>query len=57
MKGKTEKKSDKKKVEKKLYEEPKILATYNNEELQEVIKLHVAFAGGGCGCGGGGSIP
>jgi hypothetical protein len=45
---------EKEKEEKKRYEEPKILATYRKEELEELIKPHgsvVSYGGGGCGCG------
>jgi len=42
------------------YEEPKVLATYKKEELEEIIRPHGQEAGtpqtGGAGCGGGGSI-
>jgi len=40
--------------------EPKVLASYKKEELEEIIKPHGTpnHPGGGCGCGGcgGGSI-
>jgi hypothetical protein len=40
----------------KRYVEPRILATYRKEELQELIKPHGAISGAsGCGCGGCGS--
>ena len=51
MKGRTEKKNEGKKIEKKLYEPPKVLVTYEKEELEEVIKLHAGGGGCGCGCG------
>jgi len=35
------------------YEEPKVIATYEKEELEEIIKPHGFETGGGCG---GGSI-
>jgi hypothetical protein len=38
---------------KELYEDPQVLATYTNEELEEMIKPHGEVEGGGCGCGGG----
>jgi hypothetical protein len=42
------------------YEEPKILASYQKEELEEIIRPHGDIpengGGGGCGCGGGGGI-
>jgi hypothetical protein len=38
--------------EKLPYEEPKILATYQREDLEEAIMPHGESAGG-CGCGGG----
>jgi len=37
--------------EKKPYEEPKVIATYEKEELEEIIKPHGQTTGGGCGCG------
>ena len=48
-------------TEKLPYVEPKVLATYEKEELQEAIKPHGptpdygngCAGGGGCGCGGG----
>ena len=41
--------------EKQPYVEPKVIATYEKEELEEIIKPHGDFesGGGGCGCGGG----
>lgn len=42
------------------YEEPKVLASYKKEELEEIIRPHgqePLVNGGGCGCGcGGGAI-
>jgi len=49
-----------KEEEKPPYEEPKVLASYKKEELEEIIRPHgmpTPQTGGGCGCGGGGSIP
>lgn len=45
-----EKKSDKKKP----YTEPKVLATYDRDELKHVIMPHgpaIGTSGCGCGCG------
>lgn len=41
--------------EKKIYEPPKVLATYEKEDLEEAIKPYgqIQSGGGGCGCGGG----
>ena len=52
------KKNETKDLKRRPYEEPKVLATYEKEELEEIIKPHGQFeSGGGCGCGcGGGSI-
>lgn len=45
-----EKKSD----DKKLYVEPKVLATYDSEELKDIIMPHGSMPNpSGCGCGGG----
>jgi len=42
------------------YTEPKVLASYRREDLEEIIRPHgmppEQPGGGGCGCGGGGSI-
>jgi hypothetical protein len=35
---------------KQVYEEPKILATYKKEDLEEAVMPH-GQTGGGCGCG------
>jgi len=44
----------KEKTLKETYSEPKVLASYKKEELEEIIKPHGETpAGGGCGCGGG----
>ena len=53
---KREGKEDKKeKSIKETYSEPKVLASYKKEELEEIIKPHGVpdTSGGGCGCGGG----
>jgi hypothetical protein len=42
-------KAESKTTQKLPYEEPKVLATYDKEELEEAIKPH--GPGGGCGCG------
>jgi hypothetical protein len=44
--------------ETKAYEAPRVLATYEKEELEDVIGIDTEVeGGGGCGCGcGGGSI-
>ena len=60
---------NKEKLLKEKYEEPKILASYTKEELEEIIKPHgqgdecvggacgtPQTGGGGCGCGGGGIL-
>lgn len=43
-------------MDKEIYTEPKVLATYSKEELEETIKPHGpvdSYIGGpGCGCGG-----
>ena len=40
---------------KETFVEPKVLASYKKEELEEIIKPHgmPPGQGGGCGCGGG----
>jgi hypothetical protein len=39
---------------KQVYEEPKVLATYKKEDLEEVVTPHGQFDdGSGGGCGGG----
>jgi hypothetical protein len=41
---------------KETYVEPKVLASYKKEELEEIIRPHgtpQTSGGGGCGCGGG----
>ena len=39
------------------YSEPKVLASYKKEDLEEIIKPHGQVdTGGGCGCGGCGSL-
>jgi hypothetical protein len=45
--------------EKSAYEEPRVLATYEKEELEDVIGIDPEVegqSGGGCGCGCGCSI-
>lgn len=42
---------EKKKKEKKDYEPPKVLASYDKEELEESIQPQGQISGGGCGCG------
>jgi hypothetical protein len=40
--------------ENELYEKPRVLASYNKEELEEAIQPHegqVVYGGCGCGCG------
>lgn len=49
---------EKKNSPKENYSEPKVLASYKKEELEEIIKPHGQgkpdqSGGGGCGCGGG----
>ena len=44
---------------KQLYVAPKVLASYGEDELKEIIKPHGHDTGGlgaGCGCGGGGGL-
>jgi hypothetical protein len=48
----------KKPEEKRPYEQPKVLATYKKEDLEEAIRPYGqdspdSGSGGGCGCGGG----
>jgi hypothetical protein len=48
----------KKDEKKKDFVEPKVLASYKKEDLEEIIKPHGMpgtpnTGGGGCGCGGG----
>ena len=45
-----------KKSKKPTYEAPKVLASYDREELEEAILPHGVLGtnGGGCGCGCGG---
>ncbi|MEW6586392.1 MAG: hypothetical protein AB1442_12380 [Nitrospirota bacterium] len=56
------------KEEKIPYDQPKILASYQKEELEAIIRPHgddctggacgtPEQSGGGCGCGCGGAIP
>lgn len=45
-----------KRKEKKDYTPPKVLASYNKEELEKSLKPYgqIGGTGGGCGCGCGG---
>lgn len=52
--------ADEKGKEKEAYSKPRILATYNKEELEEAVRPHgnpPEGNGGVGGCGGGGGIP
>jgi len=46
---------DPKPEKKQKYEAPKLLASYDKEELESLIRPEGFFlqSGGGCGCGGG----
>lgn len=38
--------------EKKEYEPPRVLASYEKKDLEAALKPHAQVGGSGCGCGG-----